>query len=157
MAETTSDQEQQRKSQPSSEVAGPQPAIEAPQPEWEGPGPALSLGPGLGSPDGFEQRAGDRRQRRGANWQQRVQTMTAMQRQLGNQHVQRFMVQRQAAEAKPVQRQGGPKPEQQADKDDAGTITIDEVGVTNAVYNKPGFSTKDTMKSWSPSPRAART
>jgi hypothetical protein len=137
MAETTSDQEQQMKSQHASEAAGPQPAVEGPLPEWEGLAPALSLGLGLGSPDGFEQRAADARQRQNANRQQRVQTLTAMQRQFGNQYVQRFMVQRQSAAAfAPVQRQSGGQATQQ-------TITIDEQGVTNANYNKPGFTTKD--------------
>lgn len=143
MADTTSDQEQHKKPQQASEAAEPQPEIGAPLPEWEGPAPALSLGPGLGSPDGFEQHASDSRQRRNANRQQRAQTMTAMQRQFGNQHVQRFMVQRRSAGANaPVQRQEGGK-KGTKDKEDAGNITIDEKGVTNAVYNKAGFTTKD--------------
>jgi hypothetical protein len=148
MAETTSDQEQQKKPQQASEPAGPQPGIEAPQPEWDGSAPAVSLGPGLGSPDGFEQRAADARQQKNANRQQRVQTVTAMQRQFGNQHVQRFMVQRQSATAfAPVQRQNGGQAEPQGDKDkaDAGNITIDEKGVTTAVYNPPSMVTKNEV------------
>src|SRR5260221_11421196 len=110
MAETTSEQEQLNKSQQSSQAAGPQPTVEAPQPELDGLGPLLSRGPGLGSPDGIENRAGDARQRRNANRQQRVQTITAMQRKFGNGRVQRFMVQRRPAGGlSPVQRQDGGK------------------------------------------------
>ena len=146
MAETTSDEEQQKKTRQASEPAGPQPAIEAPQPEWEGAAPALSLGPGLGSPDGFEQRAGDPRQRQNANRQQRVQTLTAMQRQLGNQHVQRFMAQRQTAAYAPVQREEGVQAEQQGGKDaGATTFVLDEQGVTTATYNPPSITTKDEV------------
>jgi hypothetical protein len=135
MTETSSEQEQ-KKVQPAAETARPQPGIEAPLPEWEGAAPILSLGPGLGSPDGFEQRASDGRQRRSANRQQRVQTMTAMQRQLGNRKVQRFMVQRQAAGGYPaVQRehQSGAVPMQ--NKAPENSISIDEKGVTTATYN----------------------
>src|SRR5947209_301378 len=140
MPETTNDQEQSKKPGQTSEPARPQPNIEAPQPELEAPSPALSLGPGLGSPDGFEERAGDRRLQRSANRQHRVQTFTAMQRQLGNRQVQRFMVQRRAAgESLAVQREDKPDGGQKA----ANNITIDEKGVTSAVYNKPGFTTKN--------------
>jgi hypothetical protein len=140
MADTTSDQEQ-KKTQQASDAARPQPAIEAPQPELDGIAPLLSRGPGLGSPDGIEQRAGDSRQRKNANRQVRAQTLAAMQRQMGNQRVQRFMVQRRLAEGPaPVQR--APKG---ADKDDAGSITIDEKGVTNAVYNPPTMVTKNEV------------
>ena len=131
MPETTSDQEQQKKNQPSVEAAKPQPAPLTPAPELGGLTPSLSLGPGLGSPDGFEKRASDHRQRRGANRQQRVQTMTAMQHQFGNQQVQRFMVQRQMAGRPAVQREDG------KDKADANNITIDEKGVTTANYDNP--------------------
>jgi hypothetical protein len=144
MAETTSDQEQQKKPQQTSDGAQPQPAVEAPQPEMDGMAPLLSRGPGLGSPDGIEQRAGDSRQRKNANRQVRAQTLTAMQRQMGNQRVQRFLVQRRLADGlAPVQR--APKGGQQADKDDAGAITIDEKGVTNAVYNPPTMVTKNEV------------
>jgi hypothetical protein len=71
----------------------------------------------------------------------RAQTLAAMQRQMGNQRVQRFMVQRRLAD--------GPAPVQRApkgsDKDDAGSITIDEKGVTNAVYNPPTMVTKNEV------------
>ena len=141
MPETTSDQEQLKKNQAASETAQPQPGIEAPQPEREGAGPTLSLGPGLGNPDGFEERASDGRQRRNANRQQRVQTMTAMQRQLGNQQVQRFMVQRQMAEGRAtVQREDKAVPME--DKEPENTITIDENGVTTGTYNMD-FKFKD--------------
>jgi len=60
--------------------------------------------------------------------------MTAMQRQLGNQQVQRFMVQRQQAGGlATVQREDKAVPLE--DKEPENTITIDENGVTNAVYN----------------------
>ena len=147
MAETTSDQELRKKSQQASEPTGPQPASEAPQPELDGLGPLLSRGPGLGSPDGIEKRAGDTRQRRSANRQYRAQTMTAMQRQFGNQHVQRLMVQRRMADELPaVQREDGGKAQPQGDKD-AGQppLKIDEVGVTQAIYNAPSLITKDEV------------
>jgi hypothetical protein len=149
MAETTSDQEQHKKPQQASDAARPQPVIEAPQPELDGTAALLSRGPGLGSPDGIEQRASDSRQRKNANRQQRVQTMTAIQRQLGNQHVQRLLVQRRLADGlAPVQR--APKG---ADKDDAGSITVDEVGVTNAVYNKASVQTKEEVITPNPPPK----
>lgn len=140
MAEPASEQEQRKKTLPTSEPARLQPGIQAPQPEAETPGTVFSHGPGLGSPAGYAKRAGDGRLRLNANRQQRAQTMTAMQRRFGNQHVQRFMVQRRAAGAfAPVQRE-----DKKGDKDaDAGNITVDEQGVTNAVYNKPSFTTKD--------------
>ncbi len=139
MSETTSETDQLKKSPQTSEPLRPQPAIEAPQPELEGPLLSLSVGPGLGSPDGFEKRAGAEAQRRNANRQPRVQMLSGMQRQFGNRHVQRFMIQRRSAEGAPVQRQGGG----QTDKEDAGTITIDEKGVTSAVYNPPSMTTKN--------------
>ena len=135
-------------------VEAPQPNVDPPQPDWPEPAPALDMGLGLGSPDGFEQRAADSRMRQGANREQRVRTMTAMQRSLGNQAVQRFMVQRQLASGPmPVQRQGVPQAEPQGEKDETATITIDEVGVTNAVYNKPSFSTKDEVITPNPPPK----
>src|SRR5579859_357555 len=135
MPETTSEQDQQKKPEAATQPAR-QPAREAPQPDWEASPPALSLGPGLGSPDGFEKRLADSRQQRGANRQERVQTLTAMQRQFGNQHVQRFMVQRQSAGRAPVQRE-------EKKKDVPPPVKIDEVGVTQVHYNKPTFTTKN--------------
>jgi len=149
-------EQEEKKVHPTGEAAEPQPRLEAPLPEWQGPSPALSLGPGLGSPDGYERRAGDRRLGRSANRQQRAQTLTALQRHFGNQHTQRFMVQRRAASAPlPVQRETEPQAEPQSDKDkaDAGTISIDEVGVTNVVYNKPSFATKDEVITPNPPPK----
>ena len=145
MPETTSEQDQKRKSEEAGEPARPLSAVEAPQRELGGPPLSLSVGPGLGSPDGFEKRAGDNILRRNANRQPRAQTLTAMQRQFGNQHVQRFMVQRRAAgEPVVVQREDGGKADPQEDKEeDLGNVTVDEKGVTNATYNKPGFTTKD--------------
>jgi hypothetical protein len=146
MAETTSDQELRKKSQRASEQAGPQPAIEAPQPELDGLGLLLSRGPGLGSPDGIENRAGDTRQRRNANRQYRARTVTAMQRQFGNQHVQRLMVQRRMADELPaVQREDGGKAQPQGDKDVTPPLKIDEVGVTQAIYNAPSLITKNEV------------
>jgi hypothetical protein len=147
MAETTSEQEQLNKSQQSSQATGPQPAIEAPQPELDGLGPLLSRGPGLGGPDGIEKRASDTRQQRNANRQYRAQTVTSMQRQFGNQRVQRFMGQlRSAGAIAPIQRQAGGQADQKADKD-AGPppLKIDEVGVTQAIYNAPTLLTKDEV------------
>ena len=143
MPEATSDQDQLKKGQEGAEAARPQPAPAAPQPELEALPPALKLGPGLGSPDGFEQRASDPRQRRGANQHERVQTLRAMQHQFGNQHVQRFMVQRQAAGKRPVQRE-------EKDKDDAGSITIDEKGVTTVSYDPPSIRTSNEVPTPSP-------
>ena len=140
MPDTTSDQELQKKSQQTSEPGQQPPVPLAPQPELDNLPPTLSLGPGLGSPDGFVKRASDGRLERGANRVDRAQTMTAMQRQFGNQHVQRFMAQRRAAGgAVPVQRDG--------DKDKAGenTIKIDEKGVTSAVYNPPNMTTSNEV------------
>ncbi len=145
MAETSHDQDQLKKPQQPSETAQTLPAVESPQPEFGSAPLSLSVGPGLGSPDGFEKRVGDGAQRRSANRQPRAQTLTAMQRQFGNQHVQRFMVQRRAAGDGPaVQRED--KPGKTDDKADAGTITIDEQGVTTADYNEtnpPKMVTKD--------------
>jgi len=139
MAETTSDQDQQKKPQQTSEAARPAPAAETPTSELEGLAPLLSRGPGFGSPDGVEQRAGDSRLRKNANRQVRAQTLTAMQRQVGNQRVQRFMVQRRLAEGgAPVQREG-------KDKEDAGSIKIDEKGVTSAIYNPPSMTTSNEV------------
>lgn len=144
MAETSRDQDQLKKQQQPSETAQALPAVEPPQPEFGSAPLSLSVGPGLGSPDGFEKRVGDAVQRRSANRQPRAQTLTAMQRQFGNQHVQRFMVQRRAAgDAPAVQREDQPGATQLEDKAPANNITIDEKGVTNAVYNKPGFTTKN--------------
>ena len=151
MTETTSDQEQVKRPQTASEAAKPQPGLEA-QPELDAAAPALRLGPGLGSPDGFEERASDSRQRRDANRLRRAQTMTAMQRQLGNQRVQRFMVQRQLAQAGAVVQREDKKEE----KEDAGSITVDEVGVTNAVYNKAAVQTKDEVITPNPPPKGVK-
>jgi|SRR5579859_1096630 len=145
MAETSTDQEQQKKPQTASDAARPQPAVEPPSPDLDGIAPLLSRGPSLGSPDGIEQRAGDSRLRKNANRQQRVQALTAMQRQMGNQHVQRFMVQRRLAEGMaPVQREEGNQAKPQGDKDTTpDPIKIDEVGVTQAIYDPPNMTTKD--------------
>ncbi len=148
MPETTSDPEQLKKTQAASEAARPQPGLEA-QPELDTPSQTLSLGPGLGSPDGFEARASDGRQRRSANRLQRAQTMTAMQRQLGNQQVQRFMVQRRLVDGgASVQRE-----DKKEEKADAGTIKVDEVGVTTAHYNKAAVQTKDEVITPNPPPK----
>ena len=137
MAETTSDPEQLKKTQAASEAPGLSPS--KPMPELDGTAPLLSLGPGLGSPDGFDAAHQRCPAAASANRPQRVQTLTAMQRQLGNQQVQRLMVQRQLAEGRhTVQREDIKKDE----TEDAGTITVDEVGVTNAVYNKAAVQTR---------------
>ena len=145
MAETTSDQEQQMKSQQTSDVAPAQPAVEAPLPELDGMAPLLSRGPGLGSPDGIEQRASDSRLSKNANRQVRAQTLSALQRQMGNQHVQRFMVQRrQADRLATVQREEGDQAKPQGDKEAASnSVKIDEAGVTQAIYDPPALTTKD--------------
>jgi hypothetical protein len=149
MSETTSDQEQQKHPQQTSDAAPPQPALEAPAPELDGMSPLLSRGPALGSPDGIEQRAADSRLRKNANGQVRAQALTAMQRQMGNQHVQRFMVQRRlgagtVAGVAPVQREEGNEAKPQGDKDTTpDPIKIDEVGVTQAIYDPPTMTTKD--------------
>jgi hypothetical protein len=137
MADSSQDLDQIQKTQPSSEAAPAQPELAAPQPELDAPALSLSRGPSLGSPDGFEKGLGDPIQLRRANQQPRAQTLASLQRQFGNQHVQRLMVQRQTGSARPVQR------EEKKDADTANNITIDEKGVTNAVYNKPGFTTKN--------------
>jgi hypothetical protein len=90
MAETTSDTAQQKLPQP---VPGPapQPVIEAPATQSDSAASAPNLSPGLGSPDGFAPPLNDARLAQSANRPRRVQALTAMQRQLGNQAVQRFV------------------------------------------------------------------
>jgi hypothetical protein len=64
------------------------------------------------------------------------------------------MVQRRlASDPMPVQREAEPGAEPLDSAEEKPTITIDEVGVTNVVYNKPGFSTKDVVITPNPPPK----
>jgi hypothetical protein len=141
MADVTSDQEN-KKMTPAAEPARILPATEAPLPDWALPAPNVSVGPGLGAPDGHVQRLADSRLARNASRESRVRLMTGMQRQLGNHHVQRMMAGRQFL---PVQRQGPgeAEPQEEPGKEVAAPFELKEDAVTNVDYNSPAVSTKD--------------